>query len=251
MALAPLTLTALGACGGGTHTVAPATSTIASTTTTLPPSTTTLAPTTTATTTTTTTLAPTTTATTHPPTTTAATTTTLRRIRRRTTTTTTPTPTVTVPPSGGVVSGRVTAIGDSVMLGAKGALTARGIRVYAQVSFQFRAAAVLIQSLRANGALGSIVVIHLGTNGPFSGASCDTTMHELVGVRVFFMDVKLPKSWEAASNASIASCAGRYGAPVIDWRGYSIGHPDWFYSDGIHLRPAGAAAYASLVVSRV
>jgi len=147
------------------------------------------------------------------------------------------------------VSGRVTAIGDSVMLGAKSQLAAKGIAVYAQVSFQFRSAGALIASLRSKGALGSTVLIHLGTNGPWSTATCDSVMAQLSGVRVVFMNVKVPRSWETASNGAIASCPSRHGAPVLDWRGYSSSHPDWFYADGIHLRPAGAAGYASLVAS--
>jgi hypothetical protein len=32
---------------------------------------------------------------------------------------------------------------------------------------------------------------------------------------------------------------------VLDWNTYSAGHPDWFQTDFIHLRPAGGAAIAS------
>ena len=95
------------------------------------------------------------------------------------------------------------------------------------------------------------MLIHLGTNGPWGASSCDAVMAQLKGVRVVFMNVKLPKPWEAASNAAISACAGRYGDGIIDWRGYSTPHPDWFYADGIHLRPAGAAGYAALVASRL
>lgn len=135
------------------------------------------------------------------------------------------------------------------MLGAKSQLAAKGVAVYAQVSYQFRSAGSLVSSLRAQGALGSTVLIHLGTNGPWNTATCDSVMAKLAGVRVVFMNVKVPKPWEGASNAAISSCARRHGAPVLDWRGYSSPHPDWFYADGIHLRPAGAAGYASLVAS--
>ena len=75
-------------------------------------------------------------------------------------------------------------------------------------------------------------------------------MAQLSGVRVVFMNVKVPKSWEASSNAAVGSCASRHGAPVLDWRGYSSPHADWFYADGIHLRAREARlGYASLVAS--
>ena len=59
------------------------------------------------------------------------------------------------------------AIGDSVMLGAKGALEARmpGIYVDAAVNRQVKAGADLAATLKAQGAIGRAAVVHLGTNG--------------------------------------------------------------------------------------
>jgi hypothetical protein len=34
---------------------------------------------------------------------------------------------------------------------------------------------------------------------------------------------------------------------VLDWHGYSIGHPEWFSADGIHLRPAGSVELARFI----
>jgi hypothetical protein len=43
-------------------------------------------------------------------------------------------------------------------------------------------------------------------------------------------------------------CARRFGnTVVIDWHGRSAGHSSYFYSDGIHLTPRGARAYAHLI----
>jgi hypothetical protein len=36
---------------------------------------------------------------------------------------------------------------------------------------------------------------------------------------------------------------------VLDWVSYSAGRTDWFWSDGTHLRPRGARAYARLLRS--
>jgi hypothetical protein len=38
---------------------------------------------------------------------------------------------------------------------------------------------------------------------------------------------------------------------VLDWLSFSAGHDDWFYGDGTHLRPSGAAAYARLIAHSV
>jgi hypothetical protein len=33
----------------------------------------------------------------------------------------------------------------------------------------------------------------------------------------------------------------------MDWLRLSQSHPEYFYDDGIHLRPAGQVAYAQLI----
>ena len=64
----------------------------------------------------------------------------------------------------GIPQGRY-AIGDSVMLGARQALVARGFRVNAVVSRQFRDVVPLVRQLAAGGHLPIEVIVHLGTNG--------------------------------------------------------------------------------------
>ena len=70
------------------------------------------------------------------------------------------------------------AIGDSVMLGAKGALQQKipGIIVDAVVSRQFAHAISVLQFYKDNGLLPPIVVVHLGTNGRFGDGEFDTMM---------------------------------------------------------------------------
>jgi hypothetical protein len=63
----------------------------------------------------------------------------------------------------GISPGRY-AIGDSVMVGAREELTARGIKVNAVVSRQFRDAVPLLEQLEAAGRLRRKVIIHLGNN---------------------------------------------------------------------------------------
>jgi hypothetical protein len=68
-------------------------------------------------------------------------------------------------PAGAVIpSGRL-AIGDSVMLGAKDELLARGFRVNAAVSRQFRDAVPFVEQMKAAGRLRRKVIVHLGNNG--------------------------------------------------------------------------------------
>ena len=105
-----------------------------------------------------------------------------------TTTTTAPAATTTTLPKLGVtgtgaLAGHVTAIGDSVMLDAEPDLEndIHGIDVEAFVSFQFYEGIPLVQTLRSEGRLGAIIVIGLGTNGPFSDAQFDEMMSACAG----------------------------------------------------------------------
>jgi hypothetical protein len=146
----------------------------------------------------------------------------------------------------------VAAIGDSVMLGAAGPLQVRlgpaGV-IDAKVSRQFAEGVVTARDLRDQGRLGQVAVVHLGTNGPPRTSDIDALMGFLAGVpRVLLVTVRMPRTWEGQTNDALRAAAARYPAVVIvDWYSYSDGHRDWFASDGIHLKPVGAQAYADLV----
>ena len=40
-------------------------------------------------------------------------------------------------------------------------------------------------------------------------------------------------------------------AVLVDWHNIAADHPEFFYDDGIHLRPEGATAYAQLIAERL
>ena len=148
----------------------------------------------------------------------------------------------------GVPPGRY-AIGDSVMLGARTQLIARGFRVDAVVSRQFRDAPALVRRLAAGGHLPVDVIIALGTNGLLDGADCDAAVRRAGPDRhVFLVTVKVPRSYRDPNNARLRACAHRHGnASIVDWYTYSRFHVAWFYADGYHLTPAGRTAYAGLL----
>jgi len=144
----------------------------------------------------------------------------------------------------------VLAVGDSVMLGAVPNLQALGtVEVDAAVSRQFPAGTDILTARYAAGTLGDVVVVHLGDNGLITGAQFDQMMSVLAGVqRVVFVNLKLPRDWEGPNNALLASKAAQYGnAVVADWYAVSSSHPEYFLDDGLHLKPEGAQAYASLL----
>jgi hypothetical protein len=153
------------------------------------------------------------------------------------------------PPAPPPPGGSVLAIGDSVMLGARPALLGAvpGIRVDADVSRQFHHAPGVLAGYRDRGALGSAMVVHLGTNGTVNGADFDAIMNIAVGRRVVFVNVRVPRTWEAQSNAAITAGVARWpNAVLADWRAVSA-QPGMLAPDGFHVTSAGAAAYAAMV----
>lgn len=162
------------------------------------------------------------------------------------TTTAAPAP---IAPSG--AGGSVTAIGDSVLLGARTAVRTAlpGVTVNAEVGRQFNVLPGVIRSLAGAGSLRSSVVVHLGTNGPPTEADLKKSLDALSGQRrVVLVTTSEPRSWQDLTNQRIrAAAAGRPNVVVADWNAAASGHPDYFVADGVHLSVAGAAAYANTI----
>jgi peptidoglycan/LPS O-acetylase OafA/YrhL len=150
---------------------------------------------------------------------------------------------------------RITAIGDSVMLGAALALESEidGIAIDAAISRQASEAIELLRERAVSGELGDVVIVHMGNNGTFTATQFDAMMDVLASVpRVVFINDKVPRPWEAPNDAVIGDGVQRYpNTLLVDWRGASSQRPDYFWDDGMHLRAEGAAAYAALIASQI
>ncbi len=176
-----------------------------------------------------------------------------------TTTTTLPTsvaPNTPVPPSApSVTTPPPVLIGDSVMLGAKIGLEKAidDARVYAKVSRQMKQVPDVITDVRRDGPLGSVVVLHLGTNGPFNSKTFDTAMEALSNIRsVYVVNASVPRRYEGQVNSAIADGVSRWdNAYLIDWNSAADGHPEYFVKDGVHLTAEGIRAYAGLIARSI
>ncbi|MBV9411779.1 MAG: acetyltransferase [Acidimicrobiia bacterium] len=145
------------------------------------------------------------------------------------------------------------AIGDSVMVGAAPALQARlGSSAYidAHIGRQFSDGVALVKSYKDRGRLGQTVVVHLGDNGPVHPSDLEALIDELAGVpNVLLMNVRVPREWEAEVNSEINAAIARHpNVKLVDWFAVSGPHPEWFESDHTHLKEAGMAAFADLIV---
>ena len=153
--------------------------------------------------------------------------------------------------AAGIPAGRY-AIGDSVMLGAKSQLQARGFVVDAVKSRQFYSAVSIVKRKKRHGLLRQKIVIHLGTNGVLiQPGDCDK-IARLAGSarRVYLVTVTGPTSHPKimrVQNKRLRACAARHAnTHLIDWYKHSRGHGNWFY-DKMHLTRKGRKAYASFL----
>jgi peptidoglycan/LPS O-acetylase OafA/YrhL len=148
----------------------------------------------------------------------------------------------------------VLAIGDSVLLAASSALTARlhgDITVDAVVGRQCWAGISRLAAYRQAGDLVGLkaLILDLGTNGPMTPADIAQIRTLAAGVPLLiFINVRVDRPWQSETNASLAAVAGQPGIRVINWYAASAA-PGLLWPDGIHPDPAGAAVFASLVAS--
>jgi hypothetical protein len=147
----------------------------------------------------------------------------------------------------------VVAIGDSVMLGAAAQLRERGYVVDAEVSRQFKAGVDIVTYLNQARVLGSVVIAHLGTNGPTSTATLDAFFEQVAEVPlVLVLTTRVDKPWQDPNNDLLRAAPERWpNVMVLDWLTLSEGQRDWFYGDNTHLRPAGARAYSELIAQAI
>jgi hypothetical protein len=160
---------------------------------------------------------------------------------------------LTPPPAvAGIPPGRV-AIGDSVMLGAKDELVARGFRVNATVSRQFRDVVPLLEQMKSAGRLRRKVIIHLGNNGILIDAADCNRISEIAGPHrvVYLVNLKIPRRYRSFQNQRLTACAERRANTVlVNWFSFSRDHSFWFAADGFHLTPTGQARYAGFIATK-
>ena len=111
----------------------------------------------------------------------------------------------------------------------------------------------MLRQRAAVGRVGSVVVIQVGDNGALRGDRLDDALDLLSGARrVVVVNLRVPRAWEAPNNALLSEVVGRHpNAVLVDWHAASEGRGDYLYDDQIHLKPEGAAAYASLIAEAI
>ena len=162
-----------------------------------------------------------------------------------------PKPAVT--PSGAMPRrhGKVVVFGDSVVLSGRFALgaTLKSLSIDAAVGRQPWEIADRITLRRKQGRLSDYVVIHMGTNGLVTKQDLAPILNKLRDrKRVVVVDVQVPRVWMKQTNRMIYSLLKEYpNVRLASWRLASIGHPQYFTPDGVHLQPAGAKVFSKII----
>lgn len=138
-------------------------------------------------------------------------------------------------------------VGDSVTVPAGDYLGEQGFAVDAVACRTF---AQGLEVMAARSSLPDVVVVALGSNAGVSGAELDQSL-ELVGPFARLVLV-LPKELGGGPDPDgrlMRAFAEAHAdqVSILDWPAYSSGHGDWFASDGLHLKTAGAQALARMI----
>ncbi|ADM72482.2 acyltransferase [Paenibacillus polymyxa E681] len=145
----------------------------------------------------------------------------------------------------------VTAIGDSVMLDVQSYIqdSFPGAVVDGRIGRQMAEAPAVLEQLRQNGQLGKTVIIELGTNGAFTKDQLANLLASLKDTKhIILVNTRVPRPWESIVNKHLAEAASQDPRiTMIDWYAASSGKNSYFEHDGVHLKPSGAKAYASLL----
>jgi hypothetical protein len=140
------------------------------------------------------------------------------------------------------------AIGDSVMIAAARRLARSGYEVDAREGRFMRHALRILRKRKRNHRRPHLVVVAIGTNYPASYRQIRRALI-LLGPHRKLALVTPKRSYRAIGAGPIWRAAHHWPrrVKVLDWVSYSAGRTDWFWSDGTHLRPSGASAYARLL----
>jgi hypothetical protein len=140
------------------------------------------------------------------------------------------------------------AIGDSVMIAAARRLARGGFEVDAREGRFMRSALRILRTRRRTHTRPHTVVVALGTNFPPTAREIRRSLRLLGPHRKLALVTPL-RSWRPLPSPAIRQAKRRHPhrVEVLDWASTSAPHPEWFWGDGTHLRPAGARAYARLL----
>ena len=156
------------------------------------------------------------------------------------------------PPAPVVPTGHL-GLGESVMIGASGALKRQfpDLAIDAEVGRQQEATVARARELAATGSLRSDVILQVGSNGyigPNSVKALLDTLTEAGVQHIVVLNVSVPRRWQDPNNQVLAEVVPQYpNAILMDWHAEVANNPDLVVDDGIHPSGTGISKYAELI----
>jgi hypothetical protein len=146
-------------------------------------------------------------------------------------------------------SGRILALGDSVMLGCSSELRNaldRRVHIDATIGRQIDDTIGDLQRLRRHHKLVNTIVIQVGNNGPLWYRDLVRLRHALHGIPdIVVVNVRNSTSWQDESNHALATWLHDWpAAHLADWYGSSTTK---MLSDGTHPWPYACNIYAHVI----
>lgn len=140
--------------------------------------------------------------------------------------------------------------GDSVILGIRHEIEARNpiALINARVGRQAPELLEVIQK-DSSAAIGSPIVFNLGNNNALTREQVVAIFEAVKTAPIrIVVNTAVPRPWKETNNALIDEVASGYpNTHVIRWDQISMGRPEYFAPDGIHLVPAGVRAYVAAI----
>lgn len=143
--------------------------------------------------------------------------------------------------------------GDSVILGIRHELDAR--QHIALINARVGRQAPELIAVMGHDKLSmsnSTVIFDLGNNNRLTEAQVLAVFTEVENQpKIIVVNTAVPRDWREANNILIAKYAERFHATLIDWNAISLGHPEYFAPDGVHLVPAGVRVYVEAISAQL
>ncbi len=152
--------------------------------------------------------------------------------------------------SGSIASSGLWVTGDSVILGIRHELDLRehiGL-INARVGRQAPELLEVIIHDKTNMA-DSTVILNLGNNNKLTREQVVNIFEEIKNQpKIIIVNTAVPRGWRDDNNDLLRDVISNYpNTYLVDWESISLGHPEYFALDGVHLVPTGVIAYVDAI----
>ncbi len=141
--------------------------------------------------------------------------------------------------------------GDSIILGIREKLETHFpiTLINARVGRQIGELIQVVEHDRA-GLASSAVIFDLGNNNRLAESDVRTLFGLLKNQpKMIVVDSAVPRSWRDENNQIIRKVTNDFPqAHLVDWATLSLGHPEYFGPDGVHLSAAGSSIYVGAIL---